>query len=51
MAGDSNLSLDDEGNVVFRARGYSPSADPCCPDLDVRRTFQWKGTRFVEEKQ
>jgi hypothetical protein len=51
VVGDTNLSIDDAGRVLFRGRGYSPSADECCPDLDVRRTFQWKGTGFVEVKE
>jgi hypothetical protein len=51
IVGDTNLSIDDAGRVLFRGRGYSPSADQCCPDLDVRRTFQWKGTGFVEVKE
>jgi hypothetical protein len=49
VVGDSNLTIDETGRVVFRGRGYSPSAPLCCPDLDVRRAFRWEKTKFVEE--
>jgi hypothetical protein len=51
IVGDSNLTVDAEGLVQFRGRGYSPTAPLCCPDLDVRKTFRWNKTRFVEEPQ
>jgi hypothetical protein len=49
MVGDSNLTIDDAGRIVFRARGYSAGAPLCCPDLDVERVFRWTGSGFEEE--
>ena len=50
IVGDSNLTIDDAGRVVFRGRGYSADAPRCCPDLDVSRAFRWVGTGFDEEE-
>jgi hypothetical protein len=44
---DLAVSVGDDGRVTVTGTGLSADAPLCCPDLTVRRAFQWSGQQFT----
>jgi hypothetical protein len=37
----------DHGMIQLDGKGYTPTAPHCCPDLHIKTSYRWNGSRFV----
>ncbi len=37
----------DHGIIQLNGKGYTPTAPHCCPDLHIKTSYRWNGSRFV----
>ncbi len=37
----------DHGLIQLDGKGYTPTAPHCCPDLHIKTSYRWNGSRFV----
>lgn len=47
MEGSVDSVTINNGIIQLTGKGYSPTAPHCCPDLRIKTSYHWNGSRFV----